>query len=284
MIMDGWSIDTEFCRTKDHDNRTLLHCIAWAIGERSIKIGSDPDTFLGPGSPNAEEVSKEKPDIILDYRRQLFQVLREILNAGAELHGRACRYTQKGIFPEGRPKDSKETPFTALFSGFSSAQRRFAHRSACEEGKDPQNNNYTVPAFEQVLESIMAWLKELENAGIDLETYGHQEMILRSQRHVRNHELIATQMRSKEDVMSTQVPYTKYYVNFIYGPKLSDWNFWFIEMMDHSLLEFWDMVDHPERAIPGAWDESRDNWYDENRHPWCDEDRKEEDSGGEVVY
>lgn len=276
VIMDGRQIDTEICGIKDHDHRTLLHCIAWAIGERSMRVDSSHDASLGSGSPNAEEVCKEKPDLTWDYRRQLFQVLREILNIGTELHERACRYTQRAIFPEGCPRDSKETPFTALFSGFSSAQRRYAHRSACE-AKDPQSGDHTVPALKRVLEPVMAWLKELENAGIDLEAYGRQEAVLRSQRQVRNHELIATQMRSDEDVMSAQVPYTKYYINFTYGAKPNDWNFWFIEMMDNSLLEFWEMVDHPERAIPGAWDESRDNWYNESRHPWCDEDRMDDD-------
>jgi hypothetical protein len=29
--------------------------------------------------------------------------------------------------------------------------------------------------------------------------------------------------------------------------------------MDSSLEEFWNMVDHPERAMPGAWDERFDD-------------------------
>lgn len=283
VILDGQPIGKEIHSIKDHGNRTLLHIIAWAIRERSVKIDSNSDSILELVSPNAGGVFNGKPNDALDYMRQLFQVLREILSTGAELHERACRYRRGMIALQEFLGDSKETPFTALFSGFSSAQRCYVYDYPYEAEKYIQNDNHIIPPFERVLEPVMAWLKELDNAGIDLETYGRQEMVLRSHRKVRGHELITTRVRSREGPMSRQVSCAKYYVNFTYGPKLCDWKFWFVEMMDSSLQEFWDMVDHPERTIPGAWDETFDNLHNENRCAWCGEDEKEEDWDGVAV-
>jgi hypothetical protein len=49
-----------------------------------------------------------------------------------------------------------------------------------------------------------------------------------------------------------------FWISFTYGPQPSDWQFWFIEQMDESFADFWDVVEHPERAIPGSWHESDD--------------------------
>jgi hypothetical protein len=38
--------------------------------------------------------------------------------------------------------------------------------------------------------------------------------------------------------------------SFTYGPSPKDWHFSLTEVEDYSCNEFWDMVDHPERAIP----------------------------------
>lgn len=38
-----------------------------------------------------------------------------------------------------------------------------------------------------------------------------------------------------------------------YGPKADDWYLWLSNPLDEWAGEFWDMVDHPERAVPGAW-------------------------------
>jgi hypothetical protein len=40
-----------------------------------------------------------------------------------------------------------------------------------------------------------------------------------------------------------------------YGPNPEDWKFWFSDPTDQLVGEFWDMVEHPERSMPGAWDE-----------------------------
>lgn len=38
-----------------------------------------------------------------------------------------------------------------------------------------------------------------------------------------------------------------------YGLKADDWYLWLSNPLDEWAGEFWDMIDHPERAIPGAW-------------------------------
>lgn len=40
-----------------------------------------------------------------------------------------------------------------------------------------------------------------------------------------------------------------------YGLKPEDWHMWLSNPLDEWAGEFWDMIDHPERAIPGAWED-----------------------------
>lgn len=42
-------------------------------------------------------------------------------------------------------------------------------------------------------------------------------------------------------------------IGFEYGEKVEDWRFWLSDDFDEWAAEFWDMIEHPERAIPGAW-------------------------------
>ena len=38
-----------------------------------------------------------------------------------------------------------------------------------------------------------------------------------------------------------------------YGTNPEDWSFWIAPKISRAFSKFWGMVDHPERAMPGAW-------------------------------
>jgi hypothetical protein len=105
---------------------------------------------------------------------------------------------------------------------------------------------------------VLLWLRVLENAGIDLEEYGLEEKLQYQKGLVENICVFKVADRPKWNSGIAIPTMTIYSVLFRYGPTPSDWKFWLIEQMDDGFSEFWDMVDHPERAMPGYWDERFD--------------------------
>jgi hypothetical protein len=109
-------------------------------------------------------------------------------------------------------------------------------------------------------------LSLLYEAGIDLIDYGRgeQELVRSGQTTsrcwlpIRRRAFLLTYQSL--DYYEKQVG-KDFSISFKYGSKPSDWQFWFIEQMNNSFAEFWDMVDHPERAMPGSWDEWSDDEY-----------------------
>lgn len=100
--------------------------------------------------------------------------------------------------------------------------------------------------------SIKTWLDQLMSEGIDLVEYGQWEKkILGSDKFRRFFQFTS---KSSPDIWNTHVVSL---LNFTYGPKRSDWQFWFnIEpefIHEGCVKDFWDMVENPERQIPGAW-------------------------------
>jgi hypothetical protein len=97
-------------------------------------------------------------------------------------------------------------------------------------------------------EALLAWLQTLQGFGIDLERYGKTERKLFYQESSswRNLELC---MPGRDEVCPLRL------VGLQVGPKPEDWKVWLSEPSDEFAGEFWDMLEHPERTIPGAWDE-----------------------------
>jgi hypothetical protein len=97
------------------------------------------------------------------------------------------------------------------------------------------------------------WLEQLKESGVDLVEYGEVE------RH--NHYVFPEKVKkegflkwhkrrgSQLEPMCSRIRL----LSFTYGVMPSDWKFWVTEVVDDAFAEFWDMIDHSELTIPGAW-------------------------------
>ncbi|KAH8776208.1 hypothetical protein BGZ57DRAFT_854509 [Hyaloscypha finlandica] len=114
---------------------------------------------------------------------------------------------------------------------------------------------YGLIAGNEDSETLKFWLKELQDSGVDLESYGRDEkLLLRTEAVAREWRYSWTRM----DL--TFVSRKLRLINFTYGPELDDWKFWFAPVMPNYFMDFWEMIGHPERAMPGAWEE--EYYYD----------------------
>ncbi|PQE31419.1 Ankyrin repeat-containing domain protein [Rutstroemia sp. NJR-2017a WRK4] len=96
--------------------------------------------------------------------------------------------------------------------------------------------------------TMRIWLEILLAAGVDLMEYGKKE----HDWFCKNKCIETYHGRFLED------PGLRL-ISFTYGPKPDDWRLRWVFIEEYygyyrMFREFWSMVDHPERATPGAWD------------------------------
>ncbi|KAG4432107.1 hypothetical protein IFR05_012406 [Cadophora sp. M221] len=106
------------------------------------------------------------------------------------------------------------------------------------------------PSVEIAVQGVVEWLKVLKICDVDLEEYGRKEKCLYASNIVSN--ILKHDYTFNTETWLYNDPLSSSYF-FSYGPNVSDWQFWFIEQADNSVIEFWDMVENPEKAMPGAW-------------------------------
>jgi len=99
---------------------------------------------------------------------------------------------------------------------------------------------------------LRTWLKQLKDSGVDLVKYGKKEHRFLECSYSNSEWWYWEHWRRKrwEYVRSNLR-----LINFTYGPEPGDWKFWFAPIMKDYFLDFWEMINHPERATPGAWQE-----------------------------
>jgi len=113
-------------------------------------------------------------------------------------------------------------------------------------------HNDTFPTVIPELDMELGkWLKQLKDSGVDLVTYGEEEQRVLGSPAVNAEYVCYEWLQRREIYVARKLRL----VGFTYGPEPDDWKFWFVPVMDKSFIHFWEMVDHPERAMPGAWEE-----------------------------
>jgi hypothetical protein len=243
---------------KDLKGRTLLNGAAWALGEQTLRATQSALIFQSFGLV-FKYYAKDESDSLQD----LLSLVKEMVIAGSDIHARGHRFWEyrPQHHSNGETCVACETPLLSIFSSFSGLRNagiRHLYSNPTSYIEADEQFHFPVPAVADVLVPLMTWIELLYEAGIDLREYGRKEKELQRDGQVRTHFWLTKLGRGYDRYGELRVMYKRFSIIFKYGPKPSDWQFWMIEEMDDWFLEFWDMLDHPERAMPGAWDDRFD--------------------------
>jgi hypothetical protein len=219
--------------------RFLLHCAAQNLAEHCafsphFMDPCDSTTLITPKWTNSCDDRWNR-----DERRGLFSLINELVTTGFDLH----RLNYFG-----------RTPLHALFAWFIQWPNGYPPgHERCRLFSTEQNEAHLKSLAAQFLVPARIWLEQLAIAGVDLLQYGEREKQQNFERSTEvNNECFYTWQR-KDGMEATKITLKVRLISFVYGPSSCDWQFWVTEVLDESHTEFWDMVDHPERGMPGAW-------------------------------
>jgi hypothetical protein len=233
--------------------RFLLHCAAQNLAEHCAFLPpqhncDSPTTLVDPTWINANADRWND-----DERRELFSLISELVGSGFDLH---------------RLNFFGRSPLLALFAWFIQwPDPGCPGDGRCREFSAHQNEAHIKNIAANFLAPARVWLEQLSSAGVDLLQYGDREKRLNfhGSSEANNEYLYSWRRKGGKTTEDTMKPRLGIFdevtedimklrlSTFTYGPSPCDWQFWVTEVLDESFAEFWDMVDHPERAMPGAW-------------------------------
>jgi hypothetical protein len=219
---------------------SLIHCLAYQLGAivRWNLARNDRERFLSEHWEPERWPSKSNKWDNFNPIQNLLGLAHEVIDGDSRLNSPAWAYASS----------TEYTPLLLVFNGFF---RYLAYS--------------TLPGMElleDVQIAMQLWLRLLQVSGVDLIEYGRKEKEVHRTQNVGSRWAYWRTCR--------RIGYTDRccykLITFDHGAEPSDWNFWFREdqfWIDIYFRQFWDMIDHPERMIPGAWNEA---------HSWDDSD------------
>lgn len=239
ILLEGRNIDHDLCSIKGAGGRMLIHCVAQQVGcvsrDRSLENWDQLAQRRGPWIPSYRADIQHSHHQLQD----LVGLTHDLLTAGSELNLPANAYFSSNQY----------TPLLFIFYGF------------FQESTISDQRIRTDP-LTGALGAVESWLRLLRSSRINLEGYGRKEKFIHASWNVT---------KKREYWRAPTYPIHKRYqcyrlIGFDYGSEPFDWKFYITEDMDHLdryFREFWDMIDHPERAIPGAWIDESEYYSDD---------------------
>ncbi|KAL3421078.1 hypothetical protein PVAG01_07523 [Phlyctema vagabunda] len=134
------------------------------------------------------------------------------------------------------PSGSFLSPLMSIFLGW---------RAAFQRLRRGRTHDY----HPELVLAVHAWLDIQLKAGIDLVQYGKLEHACCS--HIDTRVTCCMRWDNYKVGMAR-------FISFTYGSEPKDWYLWVTEDFSNHFRLFWEMVEHPEWAMPGAWDSSSD--------------------------
>jgi hypothetical protein len=106
----------------------------------------------------------------------------------------------------------------------------------------PETPFHASKFFRTLDSALKGWLEVLVTAGVDLGKYGEIER-----------ELFRAHWRGCQSMLWTYCSRHARIFGFSHGSKPSDWRLWIADPVDCYAGLFWELLEHPEWSLPGAW-------------------------------
>ncbi|KUJ17097.1 uncharacterized protein LY89DRAFT_685051 [Mollisia scopiformis] len=218
LILGSKQIDEVICNAVDSKGQTLLSQTLWQFGQSFIQtIDSHfENTEISVTSTPLKNNRGKLEDLV-----QLLTLLSDLVKGGSDLN--SLSRPELGTFL---------TPLLWIVSG------------SC---RDRAQDLYGIPQ-----PALAAWVQFLEDCEVDLRVYGRKEKAIHQTPDIcKNWWILEDTARFYKKRQWGCIRL----INFVYGPEPRDWKFWFTKELEPWFFQFWDMIDHPERAMPGAWND-----------------------------
>ena len=250
-IFEGKQLTHECCGMRNRSGNTLLHRLLFCLRYCFRKVDIVPQELpeiLRAMRNKSQNMSGSPVNRSLHLLDRTISFITTLVSAGSELQ-EPCHVELR--MPDER-RDAWRTPLLLLID-----QHLFLDYANLRT----QSTSSCSPITATSIPYLYTWLDQLKYMGRDLNTYGYEEQKF----HLEHDCSPYFQAYILDSYRRCRPPYYSWLrlVSFTYGLEPDDWKFYFIEIMEDWFVQFWDMVEHPEYKMPGAWsveDNDSDNY------------------------
>jgi len=246
-----FEISPTISNAKDEFKNTLLHYLAWNLGER---CAMDHASYLEIWSRTSSSSQGPNPSEFYTQVRALDPQLSDLLNLIRDLaqHSKNLHSVNVAGF----------TPLLFLFFGYMAISDLgcggYFHEFP------PQQRNAPVSGTSLTAHLFLSALHS--SSGISLSTYGMYERAAHARDYAiypesewtTTYQFLEWQKKIGDEDEAQEIRRSEWrFISFVSGQEVADWRFWFVEILNDDFADFWHMVEveeeHPENAwVPGG--------------------------------